>query len=242
VARVRVGTSGWSYQHWRDGVFYPPDLPRGRELAYYCTIFDCVEINCSFYHTPRESALRAWREQVPRHFRFAYKASRTITHNRKLVQVEESVAFVLGRARLLGQRLGPILWQFPPRLRAQPERLANFLALLPRDLRHAFEFRHPSWFCEEIYALLRSYNACLVWADAPGYPLEWEVTADFVYARLHGHQVLYASLYTLEELKQWAERLAAALQTGRRVWVFFDNDACGYAPRNALQLRELLGG
>ncbi|MBC7288649.1 MAG: DUF72 domain-containing protein [Armatimonadetes bacterium] len=240
--QLRIGTSGWAYDHWRNGVFYPPEVRKGRELEYYCQVFDCVEVNSSFYHTPRESALTKWRDATPATFVFAYKASRSITHNRKLVNVEEMVDFVIGRARALGPKLGPILWQFSPRFAANLDRLAAFLALLPKDLRHGFEFRHPSWFCDDVYELLAGHGACLVWADTPEYPLAKVTTADFIYARLHGHEQLYASCYTRRELKSWARDFQRCLDNGFDVYVFFDNDAFGYAPRNALELRQIMRG
>ncbi len=215
-------------------------MRKGRELEYYCTLFDCVEINSSFYHTPRETALVKWRDSTPDGFLFAYKASRSITHNRKLLNVDEVVEFVLGRARLLEPKLGPILWQFSPRFKVNLERLADFLELLPKDLRHAFEFRHETWFCDEVYELLRRHNACLVWADTPEYPLEKVVTADFLYARLHGHEQLYASCYSRRELRAWARDFKRCLDEGMDVYVFFDNDAAGYAPKNALELKEIM--
>ncbi len=238
--QVRIGTSGWAYDHWRDGVFYPEDLPKGRELEYYCTVFDTVEINSSFYHTPRETALRKWADIAPRGFLFAYKASRSITHNRKLLNVEEITEFVLSRARLLGRKLGPILWQFSPRFKLALERLEAFLAILPRDLRHGFEFRHESWFCDEVYELLHKHGCALVWADTPSYPLVKEVTADFLYVRLHGHEKLYASCYSRRELKAWAEEIGEWVGKGLDAYVYFDNDAHGYAPLNAHQLREIM--
>jgi uncharacterized protein YecE (DUF72 family) len=240
VGQLRIGTSGWSYHHWLDGVFYPGDLERGGELAFYATVFDCVEINSSFYHTPRESTLRSWANKTPENFSFAYKASRTITHRRKLLDVREPVDFMLSRASLLGPKLGPILWQFPPSFTADIPRLANFLALLPRHMRHAFEFRHGSWFCDATYEVLGEYEAALVWSDTPSYPLEKVVTARLVYVRLHGHEKLYSSCYTRAQLQEWAESLFPHLQSGHDVFVFFDNDAHGYAPRNALELREIM--
>lgn len=237
---LRIGTSGWAYDHWRDGVFYPPEVKRGRELAHYCTLFDCVEINSSFYHTPRETTLQRWRDETPQGFLFAYKASRSITHNRKLLDVGEVVEFVLGRARILAPKLGPVLWQFSPRFKLNLDRLADFLKLLPDDMRHAFEFRHESWFCDEVYRLLGRHGACLVWADTPDYPLVKKLTADWVYVRLHGHERLYASRYTRSQLRTWARQLAPHLQAGRDVYVFFDNDAHGYAPANALELKAMM--
>jgi len=242
MARARVGTSGWCYRDWMDGAFYPPGTRRGQELEEYCKVFDCVELNSSFYHTPKEQTLLGWRRRTPEGFLFAYKGSRTITHRFKLAgeKLAESVEFFFSRARLLGPRLGPILWQLSPQFAADLDRLAAFLSLLPDDLLHAFEFRHESWFCEEVYDLLRRHNAALVWGDTPKYPLHKVVTADFVYARLHGHEKLYRSRYTTEQLAEWAEDFREQLGVGRDVYVFFDNDYHAYAPQNALELRAML--
>jgi len=242
LAELRIGTSGWCYKHWMDGVFYAPEVKRGGELVEYCKAFDCVEINSSFYHTPREATLVGWRQKTPEGFLFAYKATRTITHRRELVDVGEPVAFVAGRARLLGPKLGPILWQLSPRFALDAARLAEFLSLLPRDLRHAFEFRHESWFAEAVYGLLGDHGAALVWADTPSYPLRKVTTAGFLYVRLHGHEKLYRSCYTQAQLGEWAEELGRELEAGRDVYVFFDNDAHAYAPRNALELRRMMSG
>lgn len=240
MAKVWIGTSGWAYRHWRSGVFYPERLKSTDQLAHYATIFDCVELNSTFYHTPRESTVRTWVERTPPGFVFSYKGSRVITHLRRLRDVEEPTRLVMSRATLLGEKLGPILWQFPPGFHCDLDRLAAFLYLLPRGYRYAFEFRHESWFQEDCYRLLRAHNAALVWADTPRYPLVKEITADFVYARLHGHEVLYASCYTEAQLKEWAADFRRALRQGQDVFVFFDNDAEGYAPHNALALREIM--
>jgi len=240
VAKAWIGTSGWAYRHWRSGVFYPEGLKSADQLAHYATIFDCVELNSTFYHTPRETTIRTWLERTPKAFLFAYKGARTITHLRRLRDVDEITQFVISRAALLGDKLGPILWQFPPGFHCDLERLAAFLRLLPGPYRYAFEFRHESWFHEECYRLLREHNAALVWGDTPRYPLVKEITADFVYARLHGHEVLYASCYSQAELEEWAADFRRALRQGKDVFVFFDNDAEGYAPHNALTLREIM--
>ncbi|MGD9518558.1 MAG: DUF72 domain-containing protein [Armatimonadota bacterium] len=240
MPKLRIGTSGWSYRHWRDGVFYPPELKRGQELAYYSAVFDCVEINSSFYHTPRETTLETWRRTTPDGFLFAYKGSRSITHQRKLLDVGENVEFMIGRARLLEPKLGPILWQLPPSLAADHSRLEAFLLLLPHDLRHAFEFRHESWFDEATYSLLSASDCALVWSDTPRYPLVKVRTASFVYARLHGHEKLYSSCYSREELIAWAADFSPHLAAGADIYVFFDNDFEGHAPRNALDLRDIM--
>ncbi len=240
MAEVRIGTSGWSYRHWREGAFYPPGLKTGEQLEHYSRVFDCVELNSTFYHTPRDTTLAGWVARTPDGFLFAYKGSRAITHTRRLGDVAELVAFVLGRARLLGGKLGPVLWQLPPAFRCDLDRLAAFLDLLQTDLRHAFEFRHESWFQTETYALLQRHGAALVWADTPAFPLVKRATAPFLYLRLHGHERLYASCYTDDELAAWAAEVRAAVAAGLDCYIFFDNDAEGYAPRNAVTLRDMV--
>lgn len=238
---LRIGTSGWTYNHWL-GVFYPEDLPKSRWLEHYCRHFDTVEINCSFYRLPREATFSNWRKRAPEGFIFAVKASRYITHVKRLSEIEESLELFLSRAELLGEKLGPILFQLPPRFKADPERLERLLSLLPEGLKAAFEFRDESWFCREIYELLERHNAALCIADSPKFPRAFEVTADFSYFRLHGSKKLYASRYTREELEGWASIIREHLRSGLDVYVYFDNDAFGYAVENALELKGMLEG
>lgn len=241
MAEVRIGTSGWSYKHWHDGVFYPADLKRGQELAYYVTVFDTVEVNSSFYHVPKESTLRGWRERTPQGFVFALKASRYLTHRLKLQDAQEPLELFCSRAELLGDKLGPILFQLPPSFHVDLELLASFVALLPREARFTFEFRSDTWFCDEVYGLLEEHNVALTVADAPRYPYVERATADFVYLRLHGHEKLYASDYSEEQLREWAGKMEAWVAQGRDVYCYFDNDLHGHAPANAATLRQMLG-
>lgn len=234
-----IGTSGWIYPHWR-GVFYPPHLPQKAWLAYYAGHFDTVEINNTFYHLPGEAAFRRWKEQAPPGFLYALKVSRYITHMKKLHQVEEALDRFLERARLLGDHLGPLLYQLPPGWHFSPERLEAFLRLLPRDLLHVFEFRHPSWFCAEAFSLLERYGASLCLPSMPGLESPRRAVGPAVYVRMHGATLLYASCYSQEELEDWAEWLLEEQRAGRDIYVYFNNDAFGYAVENARQLRELL--
>jgi uncharacterized protein YecE (DUF72 family) len=238
MPELRIGTSGWAYEHWRGGAWYPADVKRGGELEYYSGRFDSVEVNSSFYHVPRETTFRAWAEKTPDHFLFAVKASRYITHRLKLKDAAEPLRLVMSRASLLGHKLGPVLFQLSPSYTLDVDRLGEFAALLPRGKRFTFEFRHPSWFCDETYALLSSRNLSLTIADTPEYPCVERVTADFVYVRLHGHEALYASNYSPKQLSEWAGKIRTWLEDGRDVCVYFDNDACAFAPRNALELRR----
>jgi len=239
MTQRRVGTSGWSYQHWR-GVFYPEDLPRGHELEHYTTVFDTVELNSSFYHMPKPQTVAGWHDRTPQGFLFAVKGSRFISHRRKLADCAEPVGRLMEVLGPMQEKTGPILWQLPAGFHCNVSQLGDFLDLRPADQRWAWEFRHESWFCDEVYALLGEHNCALVWADTPRYPLETVVTADFLYARLHGHEELYASNYSDEQLGWWAQQLTEAAGEDRDIFVYFDNDAEGYAPQNALNLRQMM--
>ena len=238
-AACHIGTSGWVYRHWR-GVFYPWPLPSGQWLHHYATRFDTVELNNSFYRLPSEGAFRKWAEVAPAGFTYAVKASRYITHMKKLSGVEEALPRFLERSRLLGHHLGPLLYQLPPFWACNADRLGAFLDLLPRDVRHVFEFRHASWLNEAVFSLLEAHGAALCIVSLPEFPCLLRVTAPFVYIRLHGAEAKYGSCYTERELEWWAEQILGFLQDGKDVYAYFNNDACGYAVQNALRLRELV--
>lgn len=240
AARFWVGTSGWVYPHWR-GRFYPLDLPQSRWFGHYAEHFLTVELNNSFYRQPSDRAWDSWRAQAPPGFRFAVKANRFLTHIKRLRDVEDSTHRFLEGARRLGPALGPLLYQLPPNLRVDAGRLRAFLAALPRGLRHAFEFRHGSWFCEEVYAALRQHDAALCLYDMPTFTTPLAATADFAYLRFHGSGLLYASNYPEEELREWAERLRHLAREAnlREVYVYFNNDACAYAVGNARTLLQI---
>lgn len=286
-SELRIGISGWTYAGWR-GVFYPDDLPRRRELEHASRRLSSIEINGSFYSLQRPSSYDRWAEETPSDFVFAVKGGRFITHMKKLRDVRVPVAnfFASGVLRL-GAKLGPVLWQFPPQLAFSMERFEPFLEMLPRthaeasrlaeensiprpdristgaihegSIRHAFEIRHDSFLVPAFVDLLRDHGAALVLADSAGkWPYAEDVTADFVYVRLHGSTQLYASGYTDDELDWWAERIrawrsggepegarrvggAAARSRGRDVYVYFDNDAKVQAPFDAMRLAERLG-
>jgi uncharacterized protein YecE (DUF72 family) len=237
--RFFIGTSGWHYPHWR-GVFYPARLPAEQWLAHYALHFDTVEINRSFYRLPGAEAVAAWRGAVPAGFRFAVKASRYITHMKKLKDPRDSLAAFRRVARGLGRRLGPVLFQLPPNWRVDPGRLAGFLAALPRSWRCAFELRDPSWHCPEVYALLRRHPAAFCIYDLGGFTAPPEMTADFAYLRLHGAGEPYAGRYGTRRLRDWAAAIRGWGRAGD-VYVYFDNDEAGYAVADALELRRLLG-
>ncbi|MFA9460513.1 DUF72 domain-containing protein [Thiohalorhabdus methylotrophus] len=239
--RIRIGTSGWQYDHWR-GPFYPQDLPKNAFLEYYAERFAATEINSFFYGLPKEETVRKWREGVPDGFRFAVKASRYITHMKKLKDPGPSLERFWERAEALGSRLGPVLFQLPPNWKVNADRLRQFLEALPRGPEYTFELRDPSWFDARVYELLQEHGAafCIYELGETASPLQ--VTADFVYVRLHGPEEEYAGSYGDEALQAWGQRLREWQDQGKAAYVFFDNDEAGHAARNALRLREMLSG
>jgi len=241
LATVLVGTSGYSYRSW-EGVLYPPNLRADERLAHYSQCFQTVELNVTFYRLPRESTFSRWYRTVPPHFAFALKGSRTITHYRRLREVEEEVRHFFRRARVLGDKLAVVLWQLPPSLRRDEELLRSFCELLMAHcpVRCAFEFRHSSWLVPEVFDLLREYNHALCVADGPRFPRTEQITADFAYLRLHGPERMYASSYNDEQLLRWADRIMAWKAAGLDVYVYFNNDAQGHAVRNARSLLRML--
>ncbi|HEV2605088.1 MAG TPA: DUF72 domain-containing protein [Microvirga sp.] len=232
---LRIGTSGWHYASWR-GPFYPAKLRPADFLSFYQQRFSTAEINNSFYRLPTAEAVTAWRESTPEDFLFAWKASRFITHMKKLKGVEDSIDLVFGRMAALGAKSGPVLFQLPPMLHADRERLAAFLAFLPRGYRYTIEFRHPSWYEASILDLLREHDAALCLSDHAAAPAPWEVTAGWVYIRGHGADGRYAGNYSDDTLDDWARRIAAWRAEGRDVYCYFDNDIKSAAPTDAERL------
>lgn len=252
IDKIYIGTSGWAYKHWQE-VFYPEDLKSQEMLSFYSQYFQTVEINSSFYHLPRKTTFNNWQEKVPDNFLFAVKVWRRITHLKKLKDIKEDLEVFFERVTALGEKLGPLLFQFPPSFQATKinvERLEKLIqsvykypwpSLCKFTKRHyALEFRHPSWFSELIYSILKKYNFALCWADTPNYPYKEVITADYVYIRLHGHEQLYASKYTKKQLSDYAKKIRKIANEGKTVYVYFDNDAYGYAIQNALELKEML--
>lgn len=236
-----IGTSGWHYKHWRE-VFYPSDLASSRWLAFYATHFDCVEINNSFYRFPSQENIRTWLAQTPPQFRFALKASRYITHQKKLKECGEPLQRFVDQAALFGEKLGPVLFQLPPRWRVNRSRLAAFLQLLPSGFRYAMEFRDTSWHCPAVWELLSEYGVAWCQYDLQGLLAPERIIAGMAYLRLHGPEPdAYCGSYDNAALRGWATKLKAWQHAGNEVWVFFDNDQAGYAPANAQQLRKLCG-
>jgi uncharacterized protein YecE (DUF72 family) len=289
MTELRIGLSGWSYREWRGGGFYPKGLPQRRELEYSSDRVNTIEINGTFYSLQSPASFQKWNETVPNRFLFAIKGSKYITHQKKLADIRIPLANFFAQGLLqLGDKLGPILWQFPAWYRYSRERLDEFLSMLPRTaaeaaeltaentikkpngafidliqdvpLRYAFEPRHESFFCEDFVHLLRGHNAALAFADAAGkFPYFEDVTADFIYIRLHGSTVLYASGYSDEELDEWARKIRSWKKGSeprgakkiisskpppakkRDVYVYFDNDIFSHAPYDAMNLAKKLG-
>jgi uncharacterized protein YecE (DUF72 family) len=234
---VRIGTSGWHYRHWL-GPYYPPKLPASQMLEWYTNHFDTVELNNTFYRLPPPNALQTWRETVPPGFRFAMKGSRFITHMKKLKDPVPALAKFFERADLLGRKLGPIVFQLPPNWAPGIERFAEFLDALPRGHRYAFEFRDPRWHTDHVYQLLRKHRAAFCVYDLAGFVSPFMTTTDFAYVRLHGPGAKYQGRYTKDALDEWAERIHS--WPVDKAWVYFDNDAEGFAAINARELRERL--
>lgn len=237
-----IGCSGFSYDHWR-GAFYPDGLPQANWLAHYSSVLASVELNVTFYRLPKPATFGKWRRETPDGFVFAVKGSRFITHVKRLLEPEEPLERFFAAASELGEKLGVVLWQFPPGFAADACRLRRFLALLDRyPVRNALEFRNESWLNDEVFALCREHNTALCMADWPDFIDELPLTADFVYLRRHGRGGDYATRYVRSELARDARRMRGYLDGGRDAFIYFNNDARGYAPENARELRELLDG
>jgi uncharacterized protein YecE (DUF72 family) len=239
MARAYIGCSGWEYPHWR-GSFYPPDLPHSRWLEHYQQTFDTVEINRTFYRLPAPATFASWRRRVPAGFVFAVKASRFLTHMKKLKDPHDAVQRLFEAARSLGPALGPVLYQLPPRWRVNPDRLTTFIAALPTDARHAFEFRDVSWYEEQVLAALDRPGLTMCLHDMPGSRTDRCRVGGFRYVRFHGADAKYGGRYTVESLEDWAGWLNRELRAGCDVFAYFNNDVGGHAPRDAVRLRSLL--
>jgi len=239
VGKIFVGCSGWQYPAWRTR-FYPSGLPVAEWLAFYAQHFPTVEVNNTFYVSPNEEALARWREQVPPGFRFAVKAHRFITHRKKLQDVTRVTIDFLTRVERLGDRLGPILFQLPPRWKANAERLEAFLASLPRHYTYAFEFRHPSWFAVDILRILAKFDAAFCAHDFPGLRVPRKAVGSTVYVRFHGPLPGYAGRYSRPKLRRWARWLRSQARQGRTCYVYFNNDVEAAAVFDATYLRQLL--
>ena len=240
-ANVKVGTSGWHYDHWL-GPFYPEETEDEARLPYYAEHFPTVEVNNTFYQLPEASTLTQWRQTTPDDFTFAVKASRYITHMKKLKDPQEPVTNFLARVEALGDKLGPILFQLPPNWNVNTGRLRSFLQALPTGHRYALEFRDPSWFDEQVTDLLRSEGVAFCIHDMSDQPSPRVVTAPFVYIRFHGPAEAYQGAYSTQTLAGWAGAISTWRRQGRDVYCYFNNDDAGYAAQNARELQEMLAG
>ncbi|MEX2541207.1 MAG: DUF72 domain-containing protein [Trueperaceae bacterium] len=241
MARAHIGTSGWSYKGWKED--FLGGVPKSEWLSYCAERFTGIEVNGTFYRLQARDTYRKWRDETPREFRFAIKGHRYVTHNKKLGEVDDSIALVKERAEAMGEKLAVVLWQLPANFGKKMEKLERFLSGLEswQEVRHSIEFRDRSWFDEEVAERLSGGKVAVCQSDAPDFPLWDEVTTDLVYVRLHGHTRKYASKYGGRLLDEWAEKTRDWLEEGRDVHVYFDNDAEGHAPWDALRLLERVG-
>ena len=234
--RIHIGCSGWVYRHWKD-VFYPAGLPQKRWFEHYAGEFDTVEINASFYRLPLPTTFEGWQVKAPPGFRYAVKVNRFITHNKKLLDCEEPVAEFIALARRMGEALGPLLYQLPPSLHRNDERLAAFLQRLPPDLKHVVEFRHRSWYEEEVVALLDRYGVGFVAHDLAGLISPRAACGRTAYVRFHGTGGRYWGRYSEAQMQDWAAWLVEQRSLGRSCWAYFNNDIHGHALEDARALK-----
>ncbi len=236
---IRIGTSGWYYEHWKE-LFYPADIPKSKWFEHYARQFDTVEINNTFYHQPKEQSIQRWHKIAPEGFLYAVKANRYITHIQKLKDTSESLKRFFGGIYLLRQKLGPVLYQLPPSLHINLDRLGDFIRLLPKRTIAVFEFRHKSWYCDDTYKILEKYGAGLCIHDMPGNESPQVVTSDKVYIRFHGTAGRYSGNYPESALRNWAGWIKDKSKKASGVYIYFNNDANGYAVKNAKQLKEMI--
>lgn len=239
--KCHIGTSGWNYPHWK-GTFYPKGLKGKEEFGYYSRHFHTVEINNSFYRLPSDGTVAAWYDNAPEGFVYALKASRYITHLKKLKTDTDSLDRFLAMAAGLKEKQGPLLFQLPPRWPRNTDRLAAFLDALPAGQRYVFELRDESWYHPEVYGLLSAAGCAFCIYELGGHRSPTEVCADFVYIRLHGPGDKYQGSYTNSQLRGWAKRCRHWMAEGRDVYIYFDNDQAGYAAFNAATLQDMLAG
>lgn len=237
---IHVGCSGWVYKHWR-GLFYPEGLPQKRWFERYAEEFDTVEINASFYRVPQASTFDAWRHKAPDGFCYAVKVNRFITHMKKLLDVAQPLDDFVALARGLEHRLGPLLYQLPPSLKLDLDRLETFLKLIPRDLANVFEFRNKEWCVPELYDLLDRYGASFCVHDMRGSKTERIATGPIAYLRFHGGEGKYWGRYLDDALLGWTEWIVEQSRQGRSVWCYFNNDIHGHAIEDARTLKSMVG-
>ncbi len=243
TAMIYIGTSGYVYNHWGRGVVYPEDLPQKRWLEFYAKYFRTVELNVTFYRLPAKSAFQGWKRRTPKDFSFAVKGSRFITHLKRLKDVDDSLKVLFDRASCLKEKLSVVLWQLPPKFKINLDRLTEFVRCLKKYkyTRHSFEFREESWFCKEVYEILKDADMSLCLADWPRFEVEVPDTASFVYLRRHGAAgELYSGSYSETQLREDAKKIKRWQSQGKDVYIYFNNDAHGWAIKNALSLSRML--
>ncbi len=245
MSQVFIGTSGFSYPHWRP-TFYPENLPQSKWFSFYCRYFNTVEINNSFYRLPKNKVFENWKKTAGNNFVFSVKGSRFITHIKKLKNCEQAVENFFEAANSLNSKKRSthpqnlVLWQLPPQFKNNYPRLKKFLRILPKNWRHAFEFRSPTWLNPRTLGLLKNYGMAIVFQDQPGWPQTQKVIADFVYLRFHGSASLYSSNYSRPKLSSLAKKIKFWLGEKLGVYAYFNNDAHGYAVNNAKTLKKLI--
>lgn len=239
LPKLYIGTSGWDYNHWKSE-FYA-GVKRKDWLRFYAEHFTAVEVNATFYRLQDVNTFMRWREKTPDHFRFVLKGNRYLTHNKRLIDPQASIRQERAHAQALGKKLSAVLWQLPANFHKHIERLQGFTNALQqwKSTRHIIEFRHPSWFDADVAECLQQNSIALCQSDAADWPMWDAITTDLIYIRLHGHTRTYASSYRSTSLRQWAQRIRSWRKQACQVHVYFDNDAEGAAPRNAIQLIEL---
>jgi len=236
---IRIGTSGWYYNHW-SGLFYPDDLPKTKWFGHYAKTFDTVEANSTFYHLPKPQSIKKWYKQSPKNFLYAVKANRFITHIKRLKTAEEPLKRFFEIITLLKEKLGPVLYQLPPGLHKNPALLEDFLALLPPEPPAVFEFRHESWYSDDIYELLKKAGVGFCIHDMPGLESPAIITADVIYIRFHGTTGRYSGNYSDAALQNWANWIRQHSKKSAGIYAYFNNDFNAYAVYNAKTLKELL--
>ena len=236
---IHIGTSGWSYDHWK-GPFYPDKIKGQDMLSTYAEHFQTVEINNTFYRLPSKETLKKWKDTVPDKFLFSVKANQYITHRKKLNDPAESIENFFDRIKILDEKLGPILLQLPPRWHKNRERLSEFIEVLPKEYRYVFEFRDKSWFSEDIIKLLSQTNCAFCIYDLEGEETPEHVTTDFIYIRMHGPGAKYQGSYSKNLLEEWTKKFARWGKDNKEIFCYFNNDYAGHAPDNAELLQKLV--
>lgn len=240
MPKYRIGCSGFMYDEWK-GVFYPEGLPQKNWLSFYVRKLDTVELNVTFYRLLKKEAFERWHRETPEGFSFSLKGSRFITHIKKLKDAELPLSTFFNTTQALMEKLKVVLWQLPPTLKANLKTLEEFIeAIKLYPVRHTFEFRHQGWINNKVFKLLSKENIALCMADWPPFIDDLPLTADFVYLRRHGEGGSYSTCYTKEQLERDAKRIKAYLRQGKDVYMYFNNDAFGYAPKNAMELKAIL--